>query len=77
MRSEHSHSRAAQERDLGAVLATGLISSSSSSVQSLNLGLIEMFVVVCVLPGVGLQLDAFPCSSHLLSEHQAFISILQ
>lgn len=37
----------------------------------------EMFVVFCMLPRVGLQLDSFPHSSDLLPEHKAFIFILQ
>lgn len=58
-------------------LATGPISSFSFTVQSLHFGLIERFVVSYMLPALGLQPDAFPCSSHLLFEHKAFISVLQ
>lgn len=55
-------------------VATGLSSSFPFTVQSLHFGLIERFVVSYTLPALGLQPDAFPCSSHLLFEH---ISMLQ
>lgn len=70
-------SSAALEGDLCSFWLQVLSAVFSFTMQPLNFGLIERFVVSYKLPVVGLQPDAFPHSPHLLFEHKAFISLLQ